>query len=201
MAPPPNVSGWRAHLLLLGKFVRNPRHVGAIAPSSKAMAQAMVRGLDLSGAVRVVELGPGTGAFTSAIVGSLTPAARFLAVEVDPMFASRLRAQWPGLDCACASAAALPALLRERGLDAVDHILSGLPFASLPVAETAAILDAVRETLRPGGTFTTFQYVHAYRLPPAVAFREALSERMHGAPARTLVIRNLPPAYVLRWTC
>jgi phosphatidylethanolamine/phosphatidyl-N-methylethanolamine N-methyltransferase len=198
--PKPNASGWRAHLLLLGQFVRNPRHVGAIAPSSRVLAQAMVDGLSLSDAARIVELGPGTGAFTSAIVDRLGPSARFLAIEVDEVFAGRLREQWPGLDCASASAASLPAIAKQRGIDPVDHILSGLPFASLPVDETTQILDGIRETLRSGGTFTTFQYVHAYGLPSAIAFREELARRLGSEPTRTLVVRNIPPAYVLRWT-
>ena len=197
---PPNASGWRAHLLLLGQFVRHPRHVGAIAPSSRALAEAMVRGLDFSGAACIVELGPGTGAFTNAILPRLGRSGRLLAVELERRFAERLREQWPTLDCACASAALLPALVRERGIDQVNHILSGLPFASLPVWETTQILDGIQETLRRGGTFTTFQYVHAYPLRPAVAFRHEVTRRMGSEPTRTLVMGNLPPAYVLRWT-
>jgi phospholipid N-methyltransferase len=54
--------------------------------------------------------------------------------------------------------------------------------------------------LKPGGTFTAFQYVHAYALPPAIAFRQDLSARFGGAPSRRLVLRNIPPAFVLRWT-
>ena len=159
----------------------------------------MVDGLDFSGNPRVVELGPGTGAFTSAIVERLGGTAHLLAVEVDPRFAERLRAAWPSLDCACASAAALPALADERGINPVDHILSGLPFLSLPIEETTEILDGIQRTLRPGGTFTTFQYVHTFTLAPGVAFRDALSKRLGAEPTRTLVVRNSPPAYVLRW--
>jgi hypothetical protein len=51
-----------------------------------------------------------------------------------------------------------------------------------------------------GGTFTTFQYVHAFRWPPSLAFRRQIRERMGDAPSRKLVLWNLPPAYVLRWT-
>ena len=160
----------------------------------------MVHGLEFSNGVRIVELGPGTGAFTSAILNQLGPSARLLVVEVAEQFAVRLRAQWPGLECACASAALLPALLNERGIDRVDHILSGLPFASLPTLETTQILDGVQQTLRSGGTFTTFQYVHAYGLRPAAMFRQELNERLGAEPSRTLIARNIPPAYVLRWT-
>ena len=192
-------SGWREHLLLFGRFLRNPRAIGAIAPSSAALAEAMVQPLSLKGGERLVELGPGTGVLTAVLTAHLTPASRLLAVDREPMFVERLRARWPRVECVCASAAALPELAAERDMLPVDHIFSGLPFASLPAAVTAEVLDGIEQTLRPGGTFTTFQYVHAYQLPQAAAFRRDLSARLRSSALRTLVVRNVPPAYVLTW--
>ncbi len=199
MTSAPNGSGWREHLLLFGRFLKAPRSIGAIAPSSPALAEAMVAALRLGGADRIVELGPGTGALTSALVARLHPGARVLAIDREPMFVERLRARWPQVECVCASAVALPALAAERGLLPIDHILSGLPFASLPAPVTARILEGIEETLRSDGTFTTFQYVHAYRMRQAAVFRRELSARLGSEPERTLVLRNLPPAYVLTW--
>jgi phospholipid N-methyltransferase len=187
-------------LLLLRKFLRSPRAVGTIAPSSRALAREMVRSLDLGGPVRVVELGPGTGAFTGHILSRLGPAARYLAVEIDEAFAAGIRRRWPRVDCACDSAERLPELVAERGLDGIDHVISGLPFASLPNAVTRRILDGVGRVLCPGGTFTTFQYCHGYALPLAAAFRREMRDRMGSDGTSHLVMRNLPPAFVLRWT-
>jgi phospholipid N-methyltransferase len=64
---------------------------------------------------------------------------------------------------------------------------------------TRQILESINDSLRPGGTFTTFQYVHAYRLPSAVAFRKQMSGLMGGVPRVRLVLRNFPPALVLTW--
>lgn len=194
-----NGSGWREHLLLLGRFLCHPRSIGAVAPSSPALAEAMVQDFDLDGAVQVIELGPGTGALTAALVPRLGPSSRILAIDREPLFVERLQRQWPGVESVCGSATALREIAAERGLGPVDLIMSGLPFASLPVAVTTQILDGIEHTLRPGGTFATFQYVHAYRWPSAVAFRRAISRRMGSPPVRTLVLKNLPPAYVLRW--
>jgi phospholipid N-methyltransferase len=93
----------------------------------------------------------------------------------------------------------LPALAAAAGFDHVDHIVSGLPFASLPSVVTAGILDGIAAVLRPGGTFTTFQYAHGYLSPLASSFRAAMSARLGDGPVRRLVLRNLPPAYVLAW--
>ena len=191
--------GLRDHIHLLGRFLRNPRTVGAVAPSSAALAREMVAPLDLRQA-RVAELGPGTGSFTRAIIAKLGPAARFLAIDVDPTFIAALRERWPQIDFVCGSAEQLPEIVDQRGLDPLDHILSGLPFASLPAPITHGILGGIERTLRSGGTFTTFQYVNAYGMSAAVAFRRDLSRRLGGEPTRRLVLRNLPPAWVLTWT-
>lgn len=199
MSHAPGGSGLREHLLFLGRFLRSPRTIGSIAPSSRALAAAMVRSLACGHAGRVVELGPGTGAFTAALVACLGPSSRLLAIDREAAFIERLRRQWPVADFVCASAADLPALAAERNFLPIDHIVSGLPFASLPGDVTKRILDGIQQSLRPNGTFTTFQYVQAYGLPPAVAFRRDINARLGGQPTRALVMWNIPPAYVLTW--
>jgi phospholipid N-methyltransferase len=197
----PAGSGFREHKLLFGRFLRNPRTVGAIAPSSRILARRMLRGVDLSGPVKIVELGSGTGSFTAEIVRRLGSSARFLAIELEPAFVTEVKARWPAIECVCASAETLDQLVRDRNLAPIDYIVSGLPFASLPAGMTAAILSGIRNTLRSGGTFTTFQYVHAYLLPAAGAFRRQATAALGSPPSVGLVVRNLPPAFVLTWRC
>jgi phosphatidylethanolamine/phosphatidyl-N-methylethanolamine N-methyltransferase len=189
----------RDFLLLFARFLRQPRTVGAVAPSSQVLAREMVRGLDIGGAARIVELGPGTGVFTGALLERMGTGGLLLAVELEPEFARQVRARWPAADCVCASATTLESLVADRQMQPVDHILSGLPFASLPRDATRQILDGIEHVLKPGGTFTAFQYLHAYALPPAVAFRRDLDARFGGRASRRIVIRNIPPAFVLRW--
>lgn len=184
---------------MLGRFVRSPRTIGAVSPSSRALARAMVAGLDLSGEAHVVELGPGTGVVTRVIAEELGLQARCLAIEIDPGFAMRLEGRFGQVEVVCGSAAYLPELMQAHGFDRVDHIVSGLPFASLPSEVTTGILDGIDAVLRSGGTFTTFQYVHGYPSPLAADFRRELSHRLGADPVRRLVWRNMPPAYVLGW--
>ncbi len=194
-----NGTGLRQHVLLFRRFLHSPRTVGALTASSRALASAMVMGLDLAHARRVVELGPGTGAFTGAIVDRLGPRTEFLAIDIEPAFVEQIQKRWPQVECVCASAEQLDALVSDRGMLPVDHVVSGLPFVSLPLPVTRQILASIAKVLRSNGTFTTFQYLHAYRWPSAVAFRRAMSEHLGGPPHVRLVIRNLPPALVLTW--
>jgi phosphatidylethanolamine/phosphatidyl-N-methylethanolamine N-methyltransferase len=187
-------------MLLLTRFFRNPRTVGAFWPSSGALAEEMVERIPQGTDATVVELGPGTGALTGAIVDRLGPSARFLAVDIEPAFVENILQRWPEVECVCASAEHLATLLAARNIGPVDHVVSGLPFASLPVAVTGRILDGVSRTLRRGGTFTTFQYLHSHAMPAGRLFRERMSERMGGRPERRRVLKNFPPAYILTWT-
>ncbi len=141
---------WQDHWLFLTHFRKSPRTVGAIAPSSRRLARAMLDGLPLEpgSAVRVVELGPGTGAVTGEIARRLPADAACLAIDVDPVFSARVGARWPRIDSVCDRAERLVEIARARNLLPVDHIVSGLPFASLPVASARAIVDAIVASLR-----------------------------------------------------
>lgn len=186
-------------LMFLGRFLRSPRTVGAIAPSSRFLARRMVRGLHLGPGVRVVELGPGTGAFTGVIRDLLPESGRYLGIEREAAFVRVLRERLPGLEYLCDSVENLERIAAERGLLPLDHLISGLPFASLPAPVTLPILDEIHRSLREGGTFTTFQYLHAYQLSAARAFRREMRSRFGPISSWGVVMRNIPPALVLRW--
>lgn len=198
--PETHGSGLREHVLLFTRFLKSPRTVGALSPSSLAVAQAIAGILPATGPLRVVELGPGTGALTGSIMDRLGAGDRFLAIDIDAEFINELRTRWPKLECVHGSAEDLHRVVSERAMAPVDHIISGLPFSTLPTEMTRKILRAVAESLRPGGTFTTFQYVHSFWLLTGVSFRREMTRLMGSSPIRQLVMRNMPPAYVLTWT-
>ena len=185
--------------LFLGRFMRHPSAVGAIAPSSRFLARKMVRGVPLESGVRIVEFGPGTGPFTREILAHLPAKGAYLGIERDAAFFDVLVRRFPDGSFHHGSVEHLPKLLAEKSWPAVDHIVSGLPFASLPTAVTRNILDATSAALAEGGTFTTFQYIHAYWLPSARVFRRVMNERCERLPGAGVELRNLPPAFVFRW--
>jgi len=80
---------WSDHLLFLGRFLRHPRTVGAVAPSSRRLARALVAPMRQVPGTRIAELGPGTGIVTREIAASLSPVARALAIDLDPVFVAR----------------------------------------------------------------------------------------------------------------
>lgn len=175
----------------LRAFARDPLHTAAVAPSSAALAAAMTADV-VPGAV-VVELGPGTGAFTRAIQERLAGTGRHLAVERNAEWAALLTARFPGVDVVRADARDLPALLRERGTGPVDAVVSGLPWVAFA---GTGLHTVIAGALAPTGVFTQFAYAATRRLPPAR--RQLADLRAHFAEVRTgpVVRRNLPPAVV-----
>lgn len=177
--------------LFLREFARDPLRTAAVAPSSAALAAAMTAPV-APGAV-VVELGPGTGAFTRALRGR-SPA-RHLAVELNPRWAALLAQRHPDVEVAVADARALPALLAERGITRVDAVVSGLPWVAWA---DGALLPVVADALSPGGVLTQFAYSATRWAPPARRQLAGLRERFAEVSTTPVVWWNLPPAVVHR---
>jgi len=181
-------------LSFLAEFARNPLCVGAIAPSGAALADRITAPIPTEGDPVVVELGPGTGAFTAAIQRRLAGRGRHVAVEINSRFAALLSARYRTVDVVNADAADLGAVLGLRGHARADVVVSGLPWAAFPAHRQDAILREVVGALADGGAFTTFAYLHAVWSPPARRFRQALRARFDDLAIDRVVWSNLPPA-------
>jgi phospholipid N-methyltransferase len=182
----------------LASFICRPIATGAIVPSSRYLARRMVEDMALGEASTVVELGPGTGAFTGSIQALLKPEALFLAVELNEGFAAVLREQFPTVGIINESAEKLSSILAARGRTHADSVLCSLPWAAFPRDLQERLIKAIVEALRPGGRFCTFAYTHASLLPAARRFRELLNANFASVKPSRTVWRNLPPAFVYR---
>ncbi|WP_214325386.1 class I SAM-dependent methyltransferase [Nonomuraea sediminis] len=178
------------------EFVRAPMTVGAVAPSGPALAMAATAVVPRTGSPVVVELGPGTGAFTGAIQRRLAGRGRHIAVEINPRFAWRLAELHPAVDVVTADAAGLATVLTQRGLNEADVVVSGLPWAAFTENRQHDVLSSVSAALPPHGVFTTFAYVHARWAPPARALLRSLRSRFDEVVVSRTVWANLPPALV-----
>jgi len=185
-------------LQFFGAFLRNPATVGSLLPSSPALAREMVRTCDLRQARTVVELGAGTGPFTREILRQIGPETLFIALELDEQSVAALRAEFPQAIIYHESAANLPACLARHGRQHADYILSGLPWGSLPSEVADSILQAVISSLRPGGMFVTFSYVHSRMLPGIRRFRQRVLHHFASVSTSAIVWNNVPPAVVVR---
>jgi phosphatidylethanolamine/phosphatidyl-N-methylethanolamine N-methyltransferase len=190
-------SAWADTGRFVREFARDPLHTASVAPSSQALAAAMVLPLPVTGAPVVVELGPGTGAFTRAIQERTGGRARHVAVELNARWAQLLAERHPEVDVVQADARELPRLLADRGIPAADAVVSGLPWVAYsPGADGRGLHALITEALAPDGVFTQFGYTWTRWAPPAR--RQLADLRAHFAEVTTsrTVWRNLPPAIV-----
>ena len=185
-------------LRFLREFLRDPARVGAIAPSSAGLASAMTAWIAWEEVRVVLELGPGTGVFTRPILDRLRPRARFLAIELNGLFVTALKQEFPGVDIRHDNVGNLEALCAHAGITEVDAILSGLPWASFPADLQDRCLHAITRVLRPGGQFCTFAYLQGLCLPAGRRFRRLLGQYFARVERSATVWRNLPPAFVYR---
>ncbi|NMH91553.1 methyltransferase domain-containing protein [Pseudonocardia bannensis] len=157
------------------------------------MATELSRVLPSTGSPTVVEIGAGTGALCPSIRRRLDPAARYLAVEVDPPLVAHLRATLPWLEVLEGDAADLGRLLAGAGAGPVDAVVSSLPFTLLPADQRRRVIEEVTRVLRPSGVFTTVCYVPG--LPRRMReFRQLLDESFDEVLTTATVMRNVPPA-------
>ncbi len=193
MNVPPEAAGPRENrspdwLLFFGKFLKQGTAIAALTPSSRWLARAVVGGIDFSRARCIVELGAGTGPITSELWRHRLPDCRSLVIERDPDFCTRLRRRFPEAEVVQADACDLESLLAERKIDAVDHIISGLPLPSFPAPLRDKILDVVGRRLTPTGTFRQLTHM------PWVYFK--LYRHYFDEVAFRFVPMNLPPGGV-----
>ena len=187
-------------LRILSEFLKSPKHIGAIAPSSAALSRTIVSDIGLESASVILEYGPGTGVFTRRILEAKRPDALFAAIERNGALAQRFRRQFPEVPLYEASAEDAPAIVRDLGADKADCIVSGLPWAAFDPALQDRLLDATGQVLRPGGSFATFAYLQGLLLRSGKRFARKLHSHFARVTRSGVVWWNLPPAFVYRCT-
>ncbi|MCB9682616.1 MAG: methyltransferase domain-containing protein [Alphaproteobacteria bacterium] len=180
----------------LRSMLATPGRVGAIAPSSPALATCMVDASAIRPGDVVVELGAGTGPVTAELAARLGDQNPLLVLEPDPALAARCRHNVPGVEVVEAYAQDLRALLEARGHDHADRIVSSLPFAGWSADLQDAVFDAILDVLAPGGRMVTFTYVHSPWLPAGRREKALLAKRFARVSRTPVVWANLPPAFV-----
>jgi phospholipid N-methyltransferase len=184
-------SAWR----FVEAFIREPLSVGSFWPSSPDLSRAVVAGCDFKPGDTVVELGPGTGAFTELLLERLHGRGRLLAMEISDTNVAELRRRFPHCELIHDSAEHLPKYLPDRR---AKCIISGLAWGNMLPALQDRIFDAMLESLTPDGQFVAFAYVHASWFPTSRRFRRRLLENFKRVEKPPIIWRNLPPAYVYR---
>jgi phospholipid N-methyltransferase len=185
------VCAYSDHLRFFRRWISDPLRVAAVAPSGGSLSRLMTREI-LPADGPVLELGPGTGAFTRALLARGVRESDLTLVEYGADFAELLQARFPQARVLSMDAARLANCDLFPGA-VVGAVVSGLPLLSMPPRKVISILSGAFGAIRPTGGFYQFTYGPRCPVPRPILDRLGLKARRIGG-----TVRNLPPAAVYR---
>jgi phosphatidylethanolamine/phosphatidyl-N-methylethanolamine N-methyltransferase len=176
--------------VFLREWLANPQRTGAVAPSSPMLGAAMARWLPRNPESYVLELGPGTGAVTDALLKYGLREDRLIGIDNNPALANILRKRFPLAQIITGDAWDLDTLLAElpAPVGSVGAVISSLPLLNFPKEQADALARKIRAALEPRGRWVQYTY-------------HILKDRSRGGEefrliASKIVWFNLPPARV-----
>lgn len=173
-------------------LIRSFKTSGTITPSSRVLIKALLAPIDFQTARCIVELGPGTGCVTRAILERMHPECVLICFEVNSDFVEQLAAiEDSRLHVVNLCASSIRTALDELGIAEVDHIVSSLPLALIDDAVVKNILESVRSNLCEGGRFLQYQYSLRNYAELKPIFKNVKLD---------FTFRNMPPAFVYECT-
>jgi len=180
------------------EYCVSPKHVGALTPSSRELADVITDASGVAQADIVIEFGPGTGVFTEMIQRKIREGTQFFAIEISEEFVKTVRERCPGVQVFHDSATNAVKYLELLGLPHCDCIISGLPFAIFSDELQDQLLDSAIKALRPGGVFVTFTYFQSQYLPAGRKLKQKLEKRFSKVERTRTVWKNIFPAFAYR---
>ncbi len=175
-------------------WLRRPGRVGAVVPSGPALAAALAAEIDTAAPGEVVELGPGTGRVTGALLEAGVAPGQLVAIEHNASFCKLLRERFPEVRIVSGEARVLEPLLQQAGVGPVKAVASSLPLLSMTSRDRRAVLSQIAAVLVAEGVLVQYTYGPAAPVPPELGAELGLiGERTNWVRA------NLPPAAVWRY--
>lgn len=178
-------------LMFFQGFLRRPKQIASLMPSSRFLERRVASLAGLASARTVIELGPGTGGTTRALLDAMQPHASLLSIEIASDFIASLRAiDDRRLTVHHGSAEHLPEILRQHAIGPADAIISGVPFSLLRPDARRRVVHAIWSALAPDGRFVAYQVRGRIRM---------LAKPLFGPAQVALELRNIPPLRIYAW--
>jgi phosphatidylethanolamine/phosphatidyl-N-methylethanolamine N-methyltransferase len=177
----------------LRSWIEKPLHMGAVMPSGRVLARTMAQYVDANSSGPVVELGPGTGAITNALIEHGIDQKRLVLVEYNPGFCALLRDRYPQATVVQGDAYTLRDSLWNVLSVPASAIVSGLPLVTKPMLTRLKLIRDAFLALTPGAPFVQFTYSVAPPIPkslPGVSTQASERIWMNLPPARVWVYRK-----------
>lgn len=186
-----NNSHTNGRQIFIQQFLKHPLQVGSIIPSSRFLEKRIIEAANVDSAGVVVELGPGTGGTTRALLNAMPQDARLISIELNAFFHNMIsQIEDDRLIAHLGSACDIRDILAEYDLDAANAVISGIPFSTMSRSLGTQIIEAVSSVLAPQGRFV------AYQTRDRVA---TLCRPIMGSEQAEMEFFNLPPTRIYQW--
>jgi phosphatidylethanolamine/phosphatidyl-N-methylethanolamine N-methyltransferase len=174
------------------RALRNPRQLGAVAPSSRQLGAFMARHAAVDDTSPIVELGGGTGSLTQALINAGINPSRIYVIELDPALAAYLKRTLPHVHVIQGDAAELDKILPSSIIGRIPRIVSGLPMINIPEPIRRKIIESSFKVLAPSGAYLQYTY----------SPRSSINSKAYHLAKKRLgtIFLNLPPATVWQYT-
>lgn len=177
--------------LFFRQWLRSPKSMGSIIPSSKYLARAMAEEVAWTPGQYIVELGGGTGAITQGLIDRGVPREKLVVIELERPLYEHLRRRLPGTLIIQADATRLDEILHKHGIKQVGTVISGLPMVGMPYEFQKSIIDQGFRVQAPGSFVLQYSYSP---VPPVPAKRLGIKAQL----VRWVPL-NFPPAAIWRY--
>ena len=192
----PRKNGFADSVRFLKEWATNPRLIGAVAPSGPALAKAMASYVDLDRNGPIVELGPGTGPVTAALLARGIAPERLTLVEYEGRFCHMLAERYPGVNIVQGDAYGLKKTLAGKIDGGVSTVVSSLPLLVRPQHDRVALLHQAFELMGDDGLYIQFTY--GLTKSPMPLHAHGVSGAYVGKGSAPIIL-NVPPARVWRY--
>jgi phosphatidylethanolamine/phosphatidyl-N-methylethanolamine N-methyltransferase len=173
-------------------MMATPKTVGAIVPTSARMAARMASIIDADSGLPVLELGPGTGVITRAILAKGVAPEKLVSVEYSSDFVQHLRGKYPGVNFINGDAFSLAETLSGYRGQKFDCVISGIPLLNFPMAMRVKLMEDLTRLLPPGRPVVQFSYGPISPVEPKPS--------SYTIKHFDFIMRNIPPAQIWHYT-
>lgn len=173
-------------IIFLRNFIKKPRQIGSIIPSSKKLSEKMAEQINYQSANTIVELGPGTGPYTKLILDRKKEQTRYIAFEKNNDMKKILKNKFNGIEI-YSKAEEMTDVFEKNNIKDINYIISGLPFTVLEKNIRESILEQIYNNLEVNGKFITYQY--------SLDLYKYLKQKYANVKIKFIPI-NIPMAYI-----
>ncbi|MCO5156191.1 MAG: class I SAM-dependent methyltransferase [Aquamicrobium sp.] len=167
-------------------WMDKPRAVGAIVPTSGVTARKMASVVNPASGLPVLELGPGTGVITKAILQAGVKPENLWSIEYSEDFVRHLRNAYPGVNIIQGDAFDLDTTLGDQRDTVFDSVVSGVPLLNFPVERRVAYVEDLLDRLPPGRPIVQITYGPVSPVP--------VGRGNYSVEHFDFILRNIPPS-------